>query len=280
MANTAENDRPKNGSTRNGPSLSPQSRQELIQELVAKHGECSVEELAERLSVSGMTIRRDLQALVEKGKLIRTHGGAAMGERISFEFDFLRKVNEYRLEKEAIAAAAANLVRDARAVMLDASTTTLAIAQHLHGMKGLTVVTTSLPAAAELQYDPDIEVLLTGGYVRPGLPDLNGPITETNLSMLRADIAFLGTDGVDEFGAVYSHPPDSTHMLVKMADSAKEVYIVADHSKLGVTALRRFGRLRDWTGLITDDGADPEFVTALRENKINVIVAPTETRSQ
>jgi len=155
-------------------------------------GECSIEQLMKRFGVSGMTVRRDLQSLADQGKVIRTHGGAAMAERISFEFEFLNRVRENHAAKEAIAASAAAQIKDGESVMLDSGTTTLELAKRLRGRRGLTVITSSLPIAAQLQYDQQIEVLLLGGRLRASSPDLAGALTESNLETLRADAAFLG----------------------------------------------------------------------------------------
>lgn len=250
------------------------SRYAQIRMLVAQRGECSVDELSRELGVSGMTVRRDLRRLAEEGCIIRTHGGATLGERATFDFEFLRRINRNREAKTVIAQAAVAQARGCRSIMLDGSTTTLTIARLLRGSSGLTVVTTSLPAAAELQHEPGINVLLPGGYVRPASPDLTGSMTETNLGLLHADVAFLGADAIDCSGKVYTNPPDNSAVLLAMAGSAERVFIVADHTKLGKTALRCFGTLGQWAGLITDDGCDMECVKQLRELGINVIVAP------
>jgi DeoR/GlpR family transcriptional regulator of sugar metabolism len=253
-----------------------QLRQGRIRSLVARRGECSVDELARELRVSSMTIRRDLQSLAETGCVIRTHGGATLGERATFEFTFLQRINRNREAKDAIARAAVDLVQGCRAVMLDGSTTTLAIARRLRGSTGLTVVTTSLPAAAELQHEPGIDVLLPGGYVRSASPDLTGSLAETNLKGLSAEFAFLGADAIDNEGRVFTDPPDNSAVLLAMAASARRVYIVADHSKLGRTALRCFGQLGPWAGLITDDQCDSEMIARLRRLDIEVVVGPLE----
>jgi len=241
--------------------------------MLGTRGECSVEELAGVLGVSGMTIRRDLQTLAEAGKVIRTHGGAAMAERISFEFDFLKRVKEHEAAKAVIGAAAAALVEDGQSVLLDSGTTTLALLRHLKGKKGLTVITTSLPIASQLQYGQEIAVLLLGGYLRAGSPDLAGALTEANLETLHADVAFIGADGIDARGAVYNQSPEVARMLTKMAEAAGRVYVVADHSKLGRTALWRFGHLKDWAGLVTDAGADRSFLASLQKSGIHIIKA-------
>jgi DeoR/GlpR family transcriptional regulator of sugar metabolism len=183
-------------------------------------------------------------------------------------------VRKNQAAKQAIAAAAVAQVKDGESVMLDSGTTTLELAKRLRGKRNLTVITTSLPIAAQLQYDPQIEVLLLGGYLRASSPDLAGALTEANLETLRADAAFLGADGIDLKGNVYQDSPELARMLTKMAASATRVYVVADGSKLGRTALWRFGRLPDWAALITDSGADRGERALLKKAGVRVLQAP------
>jgi DeoR/GlpR family transcriptional regulator of sugar metabolism len=253
--------------------MSLKTRRDHICEAIARRGECSIEELVEQFGVSGMTVRRDLQSLAALGKVIRTHGGAAMAERISFEFEFLNRVREHRAAKQAIAAAAAAQVKDGESVLLDSGTTTLELAKRLREKTRLTVVTTSLPIAAQLQYERHIEVLLLGGYIRPSSPDLAGALTEMNLESLRADVAFIGTRAVDRQGSVYQDSPEVARMLTKMAASAGRVFVVADGSKLDQTALWRVGRLQAWAGLITDAAADRSVLASLKRAGVRVMTS-------
>jgi DeoR family transcriptional regulator, fructose operon transcriptional repressor len=251
--------------------MSQETRQKQIYELIAEQGDCSIEDLMERFDVSGMTVRRDLQSLADQGKVIRTHGGAAMADRVSFEFEFLKRVKENQPAKHAIAETAAAEVKDGETVMLDSGTTTLEVAKLLCAKQRLTVITNSLPIAAQLQYNSQIEVLLLGGRLRASSPDLAGAITEANLDVLRADAAFMGADAVDRQGNAYQDSPEVGRMLAKMAASAGRVYVVADSSKLGKTALWRFGRLQDWAGLITDAAADRAFIASLKKAGVRVL---------
>jgi DeoR family transcriptional regulator, fructose operon transcriptional repressor len=253
-------------------------RQRKLTKLIARRGECSIERLAQELRVSEMTIRRDLQELAENGKVIRTHGGAAMAERVSFEFEFLKKVEQNRPAKEAIAKLAASKVTNGQSVLLDSGTTTLAIAEQLRSKSNLTVVTTSLPIASGLQFCAHIDVLLLGGYVRSSSPDLAGAITESNLESVCADIAFIGAAGIDANGGVYQQSPEVSRLLSKMVSSAKMSYVVADSSKLGETALFRYGRLQDWAGLITNGGGQEKIISSLKKKGVKVFVANPTTR--
>ncbi len=248
-------------------------RQSRILDFLNTQGECSVDFLAGQFGVSGMTIRRDLQDLQEAGRVLRTHGGAAPADRVSFEFKFLERGELNEPAKRNIAATATKLVGDARTVMLDSGTTTLALARRLRGHSGISVITTSLPIASELQFCSEIEVILLGGILRNDAPDLAGALTEANLESLRADVAFIGADGIDEKGNVYNGSLAVGRMLGKMAAAARRVYAVADSSKVGRTALMKFGKLAEWDGLITDRGIDRSARAAITAAGGRVIIA-------
>jgi DeoR family fructose operon transcriptional repressor len=168
---------------------------------------------------------------------------------------------------------AALKVADGESVLLDSGTTTLALANQLQSKKNLTIITTSLPIASRMQFCPQIDVLLLGGYVRASSPDLAGAITESNLESLRADVAFIGVQGIDRKGAIYQSSPEVGRMVAKMAASAKRTYVVADHSKLDKTALCRFGRLQDYSGLITNRGGESSLISALKKSGAHVFLA-------
>ena len=252
------------------------SRQSQIQALLSKHGECSVEFLADKFNVSDMTIRRDLTALEKSGGLIRTHGGATPREKVLFEFQFLEKARVNEEAKRQIAVAASKVIRDGQSIMMDSGTTTLAVAKELHSHKDLTLITTSLPIAAALQYLSGINVLLLGGFVRRDAADLCGALTETNLENLHADVAMIGADAIDLKGNIYNNSTEVARMLTKMTSAAPVVYVVADSSKIGHTALMRFGNIARWRGLITDNGISKKSATALRQSGVDLIIGSAD----
>jgi len=239
-------------------------------------GEAQVAELSSLLGVSDMTIRRDLDTLALSGKVIRTHGGAALSGRVVFDFQFLERTREQETAKRQIAETAAGLVQDGQSVLLDSGTTTLAVAHALKSKKRLTVITTSLPIASELQGCEHIDLILLGGALRREAPDLIGPLTESNLEQLKADIAFIGADAVDGNGQAYNHSMAVARMLARMATSARQVYVVADSTKIGQTALARFGNLKNWNGLITDRGLAP-IQTASLKRAGSTVILPSQT---
>ena len=250
------------------------TRRQRIEAALQARGECSVETLSRECDVSGMTIRRELRALAKAGRVIRTHGGAAPAARVTFDFQFLQRARDHESAKTRVAAAAGSLIPEGCSVLMDSGSTTLALARELLDHRKLTLITTSLPIASALQFSDGVQVLLLGGYVRRVSPDLCGAVTEKNLEMLRADLAFIGADGIDLKGNIYNASPEVARMLERMTASARKTYVVADSSKIGRSALVRFGNISKWAGLVTDSGISRPQVAALKRAGVKVIVSP------
>ena len=258
---------------------SPEIRRAKILEYLDQIGGCRIEHLVERFNVSGMTIRRDLHDLAAAGKVIRTHGGATAATRVSFDFQFLRRTLEHAAEKEEIARVAASMVQPGDTVMLDSGTTTLAISNRLKAIEGLCVITTSLPIASALFGCENIEVIILGGVLRKESPDLMGMITDHNLDMLNADIAFVGVDAVDLEGNIYYASAVVGRTISHLIQAANKSYAVADHTKINKRDLIRFGHLSEWDGLITDTGLDVSKKQSL-ENARAVVFQLQESGGQ
>lgn len=246
------------GSVKKIPSA---ARQAQIRELFAAGPGVSVSELARTFGVSEMTVRRDLAALEGLSHIQRTHGGAVLTERMMLEFDYRERREHNRPLKRAIAAAARKLIRPGQRLILDNGTTTLELAALLKDGQDITVITPSLAVASELQHAAGVEVILLGGVIRRGSPDLTGPVTEHCLQLFAADYAFQGADGIDAHGAIYNTDLRLSAVDKVMRRVAQKSVVLADHTKIGVTALARSGTLADVDIFITDAAAP---ATALR----------------
>src|SRR5579863_2241934 len=158
--------------------LLDQRRKEILS-LIEAEGFVSMQQLAERAGVSESTVRRDLEFLEKIGQIRRTRGGAAyVGESLT-GLDI--RASQAFPEKLAIGRAAAALVQPGEAVLLDGGTTTLEVARNLIG-KSLQVVTNSLPVVNLLANQPQIELVIIGGYVYPKTGVALGPLATAALS--------------------------------------------------------------------------------------------------
>ena len=258
-------------------------RQNRILDEVQQRGAVRVSELSELLDVSDMTIRRDLDALASQGQLDKVHGGATTRRSPStdepgFEAKRVRQI----AEKEAIAAAAADLVAAGSAVGLSAGTTTWTLARQLATVPDLTVVTNSTRVADVLlsagrssglgpaRAAPN--VVLTGG-VRTPSDALVGPIAVASLESLHLDLVFLGVHGMDP-RAGYTTPnmmeADTDRALVA---AARRLVVVADHTKWATVGISTIVPLDRADVVVTDNHLSVDAQATLREAVGQLIVA-------
>jgi DeoR family fructose operon transcriptional repressor len=252
-----------------------EERQQAIAGLVSERGRVAVTAVAEHFGVTTETVRRDLAVLERAGVLRRVHGGAVPAGALSLVETALAERHATRAEaKRKIAAAALDLLPGpGGSVLLDGGSTTAALAEVLPADRGLLVATNSVPIAARLAGSPGISLHVLGGRVRGITQSAVGESTLAALADLRADVVFLGTNGISA-GHGFS-TPDEAEAAVKqaMARAGQRVVVLGDSSKIGREHLVRFATVEDVDVLVTDDEADPAVVAELEFSGIEVLVA-------
>ncbi|NYJ01685.1 DeoR family fructose operon transcriptional repressor [Nocardioides thalensis] len=252
-----------------------EERQQAIAQLVTETGRWSVNDLAARFTVTTETVRRDLSALEQIGLVRRVHGGAVAAERLAVIDTALgdRDV-AHAEEKERIAQAAlAQLPTTGALVLIDAGTTTSRFAAALPTDLHLVVTTHAVPIAARLAPRGHLDLHLLPGRVRATTHAAVGAETVAALGDLRADVAFLGTNGLTLDHGLST--PDAEEAAVKraMVAGARRVVVLADSSKVGVESPVRFATIEQLDVLVTDSGIDAEVRAALERAGIEVVVA-------
>lgn len=249
------------------------ARRLAIRERIADSSSVSVAEMAKQLGVSEMTIRRDLEQMAETTDLRRTHGGAVIAERMIFEFNYQERQWGNIARKKAIARAAREQISAGQKIILDTGTTTLELARLLKDCAKATVITPSLAVASELQFCEDLTVILLGGMIHKGSPDLTGPLTEHCLDLFSADWVFQGAEAISEDGVVFNVDLQLAQVDRKMRKHAARRCLLADSSKIGGAALVKTGVLSDFDLFITDKSAPAAFLRTARRQVPQVLTA-------
>jgi DeoR family transcriptional regulator of aga operon len=256
------------------------ARWNALLELLTATGRVSVEDAADRLSVSAATIRRDFDQLAQQQMIIRTRGGA-VANGVSYDLPLRYKSARNASEKQRIGAAAAALVEPAMVVGLTGGTTTTEVARALAARSDLsgtgpdgpqlTVVTNALNIANELIVRSRMKIVVTGGVIRPQSFELVGPLATGVLQEVTLDVAFLGVDAVDtELGAANHHEGEAA-MNSLLASRARRVVVVADGSKLGRHAFARVCPADRIHTLITDTAAGDDDVAGFTALGVEVL---------
>jgi len=235
--------------------MKPEERQnEILAILRAMQKEFHVEELADMLGVSPLTIRRDLKQLTLDKSIIRTHGGCLAAGRASLETGYYEKVALHFELKQAIGKAAARLVSSGEAILINDGSTTYHLATHLAGKGPLTVCTNSLAMISELSRYTDIHLSILGGDYNPEHYSISGSLTENMLDLLHFDTVFLGVDAVDDSGRCMVCDSAEAGVAKAMLRSGTRKILLADHTKAASKGYIAYGTLRDFDTWITTPG--------------------------
>lgn len=253
-------------------------RKNLILHELENYGKVSVKQLAKKFDVTTETIRRDLDALEVEYKLKRIHGGAI---KISFdkhEPSHNQKRDVYREEKQRIGQKAASLVNDNDVIAIDAGTTTCEILYYIRDKRNLTILLNTV-AGLNILIDLknkgvfDGKIIFLGGEINSDQLSCSGPISENLLNNFYVDKAFIGVGGVSLQNGLTSYEINEANLSKKIMENAKEVIVVADHSKIGVRNFYKIADIENVNVIISDEEAPNEWSNSLNEYEIDWIKA-------
>ncbi len=241
-----------------------------ILEHLHKTGSANVEELCKKLDVSVHTIRRDLEALHDRGSLRRVHGGAEQLEAFFYEpfrsdHSFQEQIESYIEEKRRIARAAALLVNEGDVIAMTPGTTTTEIIRCLPLNYSLTVVTNTVNIAMELSKRKDINVFVTGGALRGTWFSLVGPTAIQYMSKVNIDTLFIGVNGIEALHGLTCYNTDEAELNRVMVQQARRKIVVADRSKFGVVASWVIASSSVIDVIVTDTDVPEELIRPFRE---------------
>ncbi|TDH39073.1 DeoR/GlpR transcriptional regulator [Pseudohoeflea suaedae] len=249
-----------------------ESRQQAIMDLLVAEGNVDLDSLAERFSVSRMTIHRDFDELENAGLLRKMRGGATIESGIRFESDFRFRERQGGAAKLAMAREALELVEPGMTVMINDGSMAALLGERLKAKRPLTVITNNAAVIDALKSEAGITLIALGGIYSPKFNAFLGKVTEESLSGLRADIAFISTPAVAGL-EVFHMDEQVLRTKRQMMDRARARCLVVNHSRFGHAALYRLGALAEFDHIITDDRPDAETMRLFRENGLPLTLA-------
>lgn len=246
----------------------PARREELLRRLSAE-GYVSSSRVAEELGVSEMTIRRDLRQLEGEGLARRVIGGASL-PNLGHGRPFDERAVTGSGEKHAIAEACLDLFDGAVTVALDAGTSVAPLTGMLR--PGTTIVSHSAPVIQAAIERADVELVAVGGVYQSETRSFAGATARRTIADYSVDVAVLSATAVDTTGILCANALDA-ELKQELARAARTTILLVDHSKLGARAPIRVGGLDLVDVILTDPGADPDDLQALRDAGATVVVA-------
>lgn len=253
-------------------------RIELITGLLSDHGSVEVEYLAQRFSVSKMTIHRDLDDLEQAGVLRKVRGGATIEAGTQFESDFRFRERQDREIKERIARQALEILEPGMTVMINDGSLAAVLGSMLPQKRPLTVITNNAAVLQQLRQESGITLIGLGGRYSPKFNGFFGLLTEQSLASLRADIAFVSAPAVSATQAFHMDD-DVVRSKRAMLNAAERSCLMIIHRRFDHVALHVFADLAEFDWIITDGLPGRNVLDQLDAKGINLTVAAAAATS-
>lgn len=245
-------------------------RKTKIIEMVNREGNVSVKDLAERLNVSEVTIRKELTELDEKELIKREHGYAIRlnSNRID------NRIAIHYATKLLIANEAADCVTDGETIMIESGSTNTLLAEAIAKKRNnVTIITNSLYIANYLRSYTNLRIVMLGGYYQPEAQVNTGPLTKWCAEQFSVDKIFVGVDGYDPEKGFSVIDLERAETVRDMAKSAKKIIVITDSSKFEDESTVHLFGLDEVCGVYTDSGVSKEVVKHLEAQGIKVLKA-------
>lgn len=245
-------------------------RQMEIMKLLEQHRSVKISDLAKKFYLSEATIRRDLDKMEEKGYLKRTYGGAVLLQGLSSEISFDVRTQQHELEKDIIARLAAQHVHNSDIIIMDSSTTVLAMVQYLANMDNLTIITNGIRTINALNESAHHNIYCAGGKISKSTHSLSGQQTENFLTHYVTEKLFFSCRAVSPNDGAMDFSDEDARVKQVMISRAEEVFLLCDSSKIENKAFCKVCSFDAIDYFVTDQEPTGALLDAL--NKAEVII--------
>jgi DeoR family ulaG and ulaABCDEF operon transcriptional repressor len=257
-------------------------RHRVILKLIQERSVVSVSDLVEILGTSEATVRRDVNSLADNGQIRRIRGGAeALTPRheahlVGVPFEMSRAIAGP--QKQAIARAAAELIKDGESIIINGGTTTFALVDYL-AERDLDILTNSIPIVSKLLATSRNRVIIPGGTIYREQNIVLSPFENDTIEHFWGQKLLTGCYGLNRFGMMEADPliVQAQTRLLKRAD---ELVILADSRKFRQRSSMIVAPLERISTIVTDDGVKDEDLELFRSAGIKVIKVAVQVEDE
>ena len=240
-----------------------------MEQYVLNHETVSLEELAKQFDVSINTIRRDVNELLERGRIRKVYGGVSAKENIK-PLPVNIRASKNRDAKHEIGRMAAELVRDGDTIFLDSGSTVVEMIPHLAKKERITIVTHSLTTMYEASKHPSLQVIALGGLYNHSTSSFVGLSTMQTLSDIYASAVFVAATGVSLSHGLTNTTFFEAEIKRHAVNRSSKVILMADHSKFDYSSTITFYDFSKLYAVVTDRKPSEKYMEVIRNNHIRL----------
>lgn len=240
--------------------------------MVQDKGYVAIEQLALHFNVTPQTIRRDINHMSAEGLLRRYHGGAGPNTSARNTTYAIRR-SWCSEEKTRMAQLVATHIPNHASLFLDIGTSTEEVARALLPKTGIRVITNNINVVTILSANGEFEIFLSGGIVRNHDLGITGEATIAFISQFKVDFGIISVAGIDPDGTLIDFDYNEVQVTRAIIANSRKVFLVADHTKFGRSAMARIGHISEVSDLFTDAAPTEDFAAMITDAGVKLHIA-------
>jgi len=244
-------------------------RQNQILNMLGQQDQLSVKDISRKLRVSTVTIRQDLNHMESEGFLKRIHGGAVLRDAD----DLSSRLGVNYEKKLKIARKVAGYVNEGETILIESGSINALLAREIAKKENVRIITTNVYIARQFRKHAEANVILLGGLYQHHSETLVGKITKLCIDQINYSKAFIGVDGYTAEAGFTLRDLYRSEISSYIIQKSKEVFIVTDSSKFGITELTNVCYPSDIQHVATDKDINTSYIDDLKCAGVNVILA-------
>ncbi|KSU79769.1 transcriptional regulator, DeoR family [Fictibacillus enclensis] len=241
-----------------------------IKNYVSKHDSVSLDELVSIFDVSKNTIRRDIQVLVDRGKLKKVYGGVTVNHKTLESIQDRKKRNKD--QKASIVKEASRFVEDGDSIFIDSGTTTIEMFEYIKD-RNLLIFTNSIELVVRALPYKELNVMLIGGMLDRKTDSFGDPRNLDLLSNYNIKKAFMASTGISLSNGVTNASPLESQLKKEIVHRSSEVFLLVDHDKFDKYGLITYCGLDEIDYILTDVAPDTAYTEYAGKNNIQLVVS-------
>ncbi len=254
-----------------------QMRLKEITQILATQVGASIKMLAAQLNVSEITVRRDVNMLVEAGEVRLINGVVLLAPETTQppdeQYDIVRARGTYSRQKSAIGRVAAQMVNSGEVIAVDVGTTAEAMLAHMPPEASLTVVTAGVEPVVCFRDQPNYQIICAGGYLRNSTQMFQSPEGLSLIARTSINKSFMTASGINAKLHVTCNDPYEVQVKRTIIEASLCNILLVDSSKFNIICPGNFAHLSDFDTIITDSGLAPEWRETIGKLEIKLIIA-------
>lgn len=244
-----------------------------MEQYILKQGTISLDNLANHYQVSVNTIRRDLNEVIERGRVRKVYGGVSVVPEAA-PLPMSVRSSKNSDAKQEIGRLASELVHDGDTIFLDSGSTVLCMIPYLAQKHNVTIITHSLSVMYEASKYPGIQMIALGGLYNQTTSSFVGISTLEALSNIATNTIFMAATGVSLERGLTNTTYFEAEIKRKVVQCSHKVILMADNSKFGYSSTITFYNFEDLYAVVTDKKPGQEYMEVIQKNNIQLLCAP------